>query len=401
MSTSTEDNPQLFQSDKKNKKLSLCTEGILYDVLDKIFSSLSLKDLHRAAAVCKSWQYVATKEMSKRNDIQSLILPIISENTQVGSNDEDDNEFKEAKYLQNSWHISDSLRSFPRLLLCFSDGDSNSTQTSEDFYHHYHQRLKQHCTCLAVFETLWISMDETEIMGKTNLGVGISFPCTSKLKINLFSPDDHDMMHFGSDNLLQKLAIRAANTIINNGQEHNCIIFLSNQTEAFEYIEASYNRLFLFEFMRCLRFKCKPGTFSLWGGEVLDMTTDICDIDRKCLAWSVALGISGTAMKSWSIVLKSNLSTLDAHNNLIVWKNEITLNRNTIALAMVPSNEYENSEQRIEKIKIFRKVFPDISLTTLYNKEEFIQIGLNSLSTDPNQMLEHKNSLVFLIISTK
>ncbi|KAL7291883.1 hypothetical protein TKK_0014439 [Trichogramma kaykai] len=108
------------------------------------------------------------------------------------------------------------------------------------------------------------------------------------------------------------------NIVINNSQERNCIIILNNQTEAFKYIEASYNRLFLFDFMRCLRFKCKPGTSPLWGGEVLLMTTSNCDIDRKFLAWSVALEISGTAMKSWSIVLKSKLSTLDAHDNLIV-----------------------------------------------------------------------------------
>lgn len=38
---------------KKMADDNLFTEGILYDVLDKIFEYLSLKDLIRAAAVCK------------------------------------------------------------------------------------------------------------------------------------------------------------------------------------------------------------------------------------------------------------------------------------------------------------------------------------------------------------
>lgn len=44
---------EIDQRKVKDDKGNISAEIVLYDVLDKIFDNLSLKDLHRASAVCK------------------------------------------------------------------------------------------------------------------------------------------------------------------------------------------------------------------------------------------------------------------------------------------------------------------------------------------------------------
>ena len=84
-------------------------------------------------------------------------------------------------------------------------------------------------------------------------------------------------------------------------------------------------------------------------------------------------------MQSFSIVLKTNLSISEAKDKLLNFKKDMQLKSNTVALAIVPSDKNESSEQRLAKIEVFKQVFPEIPLLSVYIKDEFRQLGINSM----------------------
>lgn len=132
-------------------------------------------------------------------------------------------------------------------------------------------------------------------------------------------------------------------------------------------------------------YRCEPGSYSLWGGGVSEITYS--GYGRNDFVWLTIIRISGLALHSWSIVLKMNLSDTEAENKLMNFQNDIHLKSKAVALAMVPSNRNESFQQRFKKTEIFRKIFSNIPLVGVYEKTEFTQIGVNSLESSEYSIL--------------
>ncbi|XP_001607120.2 uncharacterized protein LOC100123478 [Nasonia vitripennis] len=384
----------LQTQEKESGNDNLCTEGIFYDVLDNIFQYLSLKDLCRAAAVCKSWHHRVKIEISKRNDIESLTLPI----TYESDDNDSDNDEDTFKYLQNKWHFSDSLRSLPHFMLLFHDSTYNFKR-EHDHFHCYYANYVKMGMFYGCFETSGLSLNTEEVCTIKNLGIGIALPSTDKLKVDCYVPYETDLPDHAKSSTMSRLANEAISSLLSTEDEHNCFIFLRNQSEALKEDMISDNNSFLAEFSNSLKQRCKPGSYSLWGGGVSEITYS--RFGRNDFVWLTVIRVSGLALNSWSIVLKMNLSSAEVENKLTNFKKDIHLKSNSLALAMVPSNNNESFQQRLKKTEIFRKIFSNIPLVGVYENTEFTQIGINSLESDLNQVIVHSNSIIYLILTTE
>lgn len=81
---------------------------------------------------CRSWQYIANLEISKRSNIESLIWPITYDSDLDDFHEDDKNDdCTKSKYLSNRWHISDSMRSLPKLVLLFNDENETELRNIE------------------------------------------------------------------------------------------------------------------------------------------------------------------------------------------------------------------------------------------------------------------------------
>lgn len=110
------------------------------------------------------------------------------------------------------------------------------------------------------------------------------------------------------------------------------------------------------------------------------MTVDFNNQKKGTEGWSIAVRLSGPAIRSWSIVIKENLSDAETEEKLLDFKKNIQLKSHSIAIAMIPANESEYKNSILPKTKVFRRIFSNISLIGLYNERRFLQFGVNSTS---------------------
>lgn len=108
------------------------------------------------------------------------------------------------------------------------------------------------------------------------------------------------------------------------------------------------------------------------------MLTDLHDQKKAVEGWSIAVRLSGSAFKSWSIVVRENSSDAETEKELLDFKKGLQLKSNTMAIAMIPINDDERDDPSIPKTAVFRRVFSNISLVGIYNERRFKQFGVNS-----------------------
>ena len=76
---------------------------------------------------------------------------------------------------------------------------------------------------------LGVSLDYTELFGRTNLGAALSIPSTSALEVETFVPNDDDMFTNVQDYTLNCLAERDAYDFVSSKNDHNCYIYFCNR----------------------------------------------------------------------------------------------------------------------------------------------------------------------------
>ncbi|KAL7292992.1 hypothetical protein TKK_0013442 [Trichogramma kaykai] len=370
---------------------TLDVELILFDILDDIFKYLSLKDLYQVALVCKSWNNTASKEISRRSDIENFILPITrtKDNSQL-----------------SMCHLTDAVRSFPRLVLLFSDGKSPPCDDIEDICV-YQCKCMERKTNFINIAAQGIAVNDTQIVGQDNVEVGITIPYPNKinkLKIDYFLPEDEVLLIHKAQNSLESYVKDAYKDLVTSEEDHNCFIFFYSQSCLYteNCQRNSYIRKFTADLLTCIKQRHSVKTFTLWGGEISSIITDFMGRDGILASSAFYLRLSGPGVKSWSLVIDSNAPNSEVKTRFEHLKKQLSVNRTTMALAMVPSKRDEPFEQLISKVSMFRTAFPGIPLTTIFTGEEFFQIGFNSTNTeDPDPVLEHENSYSFLIFTTK
>lgn len=126
-------------------------------------------------------------------------------------------------------------------------------------------------------------------------------------------------------------------------------------------------------------FRCKPGSYSIWGGGVPLFITNVNSLGINSFVWFFIVRLSGPVFNSWSIVLNTQLSDVEKEEKLIEFKTKLDLKSNTVALAMTSSNRSETAEHRLNKTRMFRKIFPQISLIAIYEEDDFVQLGMNTI----------------------
>ena len=111
----------------------------------------------------------------------------------------------------------------------------------------------------------------------------------------------------------------------------------------------------------------------------------------------IGISISGPSLVSWSIVLEVDLPLNEAEKKLKEFKESIKLKAKTESFAFfsvdwddseVMDSEYEEyprrskffDNQTLPKTKAFKKIFPDIPLTFIYNNSDLRQFSCNSIS---------------------
>ena len=165
----------------------------------------------------------------------------------------------------------------------------------------------------------------------------------------------------------------------------------------------------------------EPGKLTLWGGCVRRLLSGNAIEDFQysyhdillCPKW-IAVSLTGPSLSSWSIVLDLKLTSFEAEEKLLEFKKSIKLKSKTTAFGWIPviydwnsvsssSSEEESDfdsdssdtreykermlEQRVLKnsvensfneTKVFNEVFPDITLSCIYNKNDLPSFCISS-----------------------
>ena len=101
------------------------------------------------------------------------------------------------------------------------------------------------------------------------------------------------------------------------------------------------------------------------------------DSENDVKTW-FGLSISGPSLSSWSVVLDINLASFEAEEKLMNLKKSIKLEKKTTAFSFISVNKKDFQESYDSKTLSFKKVFPNIPLTCIYNSDEFPLYCINS-----------------------
>lgn len=134
-------------------------------------------------------------------------------------------------------------------------------------------------------------------------------------------------------------------------------------------------------FFRQLREKYKPGSFTLWGGSgYVNFQRSNCGEVKDVDGCWLGLRLSGKLLRTWSIELDMDLSSDKAEKKLREFKTTIHLRTKTVALAQAPTYFLEPEGDKLGKVALFKKIFPNIPVITLHNIQDEVPFNTNLIS---------------------
>lgn len=145
----------------------------------------------------------------------------------------------------------------------------------------------------------------------------------------------------------------------------------------------SYNFFFIYRY--------KPGTYSVLATGCSYNSTSLNENPWLDSNNTLFLRIHGSALKSWSVLISLDWTMEEMTKKLLKFNKKIQVNSLTIALCAVPVKE-QNLRRGIDSINlkdntvtyfdptvIFKQVFPSVTLTCLYDNQNYFQFGCNTL----------------------
>lgn len=362
-------------------------EHITYDVLRMILEYSNIKDLTRAAMVCRSWNEAVKKEIHTRIRPQHILY-----------------EFDpKKKKNQASKPFTDQLYIKPSVGLLFVGKQvrSNIWQLDSpcvDINDCLCQTVPHQTNCI----TLWnygLVYDNLEMEG--NFVSGLFLPEIPGARIKFFHVSRDGLMQFRATTRHRnrdKLA-REFCKISPNEENIKCIILFANQVLG----EGSEDAKRIFKSFLSQRTNNEEDKISIWGG--VSSTLTVCShmpngkiCDR--MAPLAGISICGAGISAWSMVLGSRIKTkVQAEKELTLFRDAIKLQKYSVGLMFACCGRGEDwySEKDVEP-KIFRKLFPSVPLVGSFGGGEF------GLSTIPHECskgtgIVHEYSTIFLILS--
>ncbi|XP_058809534.1 uncharacterized protein LOC131674711 [Phymastichus coffea] len=398
------------KEENENNEIIAYTLSI-YDILENIISYLNVKSLRQAAAVCRLWRETAQTELATRNEIQCLLLPLYIASYRCalnceGDEDQSDPSDKRLEYdLDTGWDIIDVVRSIPKVFLLFHEAQT----TVNVPYHYKYTKMLPESATFATFGLMMLSMDSTEIFGLSNLATGISIPSTNSLNNEVFMVDDFSLTESTAEKLVDDAM--AALKISSTDKGHSCFLIFQNRENdgTLDYLQER-NKAYISELLRSLKKRCEPGSYSILGSGCLCMDVFTPVSSENDLNFSFVLRLYGPAVKSWSVVLSLYLPDSIVEEQLRAFKKGVNANFHTIAIAAFPVDKRQafectrqnrlNADIYLHRTDVFKKVFPNVPLICLYDDQTFTQIGCNTLNDVHDSSMEHKDSVIYLVMST-
>ncbi|XP_012253591.1 F-box only protein 22-like [Athalia rosae] len=362
-------------------------EHITYDVLRMIFEYSTIRDLSRAALVCRSWNEAAKKEKQTRIWPRHFLC-----NFEPG----------EANH-HSSRSIHDDLFIDPCIGLVFFGRHLKSPIHNLEFwvsdclYDHLSRRINS--------ITIWnygLMYDGIEKSG--NVVCGLFLPEIPGVKIRLFSMDMTDIKNFRTDTT-QKIRDKSARELCGISPDEDnikCIMFFLNQNED----DIVANMLNIKHILKSFhRTKAEapnsPAKIALWGGMSLNMRAYVgATGDKNCTETAAVAGISicGSGVSTWSIVLNYRIRTkAQVEKELTTFRDAVKLQKHSVGFMFACCGRDEKwfKERHVEST-IFRKLFPNIPLVGSFGGGE---IGTSTIPHECSKGILHEYATAFLIIT--
>lgn len=117
----------------------------------------------------------------------------------------------------------------------------------------YYANILKDGTVFNCFQTLGLSLNTKEVHTAENVGIGITLPSTTKLKVDWYVPWETELPDHAGNSTMTRLTDEAMSSLLSTVGEHNCFIFLRNQSEAVEEEMILNSNSFLAEFSNSLK----------------------------------------------------------------------------------------------------------------------------------------------------
>ncbi|KAK2578053.1 hypothetical protein KPH14_008469 [Odynerus spinipes] len=331
-------------------------EALTYDVLCVIFKYLNGLDLSNASKVCRTWLEAANSEKRTRGPM------CLTRN------------IKEMGYVVSGWEDikTESIRYSsvkPSLALFFTTiglEGSLSQRCHCDF-------LPPNCDSVSL-DTYGVVINNTETGEDSENIVCMFLPEVSNIEISTLALNLDDWEETLSAYCKQVKATHEASSDSDCHKESCLMLFCEwdGRTIAVELLK-SLKRWFP---------KTKP---CIWGGIAKDISlcnsvnnTRVCRNSANC----IAVVLSGTKMKTWSVLLDANCNTKEkVEDELRAFRDSVQLKKHSVGFMFACCIRGVNmfNENNVESI-IFKRFFPKVPLVGCFGDGEFGKRILNETS---------------------
>ncbi|XP_031778821.1 uncharacterized protein LOC107980628 [Nasonia vitripennis] len=270
------------------------------------------------------------------------------------------------------------LRIKPRIGIFFTDG---KYPASADCDNVPYEICKTHrwtrpvdCFYVAI-EALAVNKNEDAIGGERNITAAVFLPELPAVNYAIAETSSHSIeQYFRSGG---SLLTDIADKLFAKEADHTCFfIFLYQWQDEPTY--ENHHSNFLNMVLDGIKSRYAPGTYSLWGGAINDIFTIAKDENLPYQSTSFcAMGISGSSMMSWSIVIDHRMQQFEIEEKLQSFKINIHLQSSSIAFLILPTLRDNIDRSRLD---IFKNIFPTITLMSIFNDKNNAVLSLDSMN---------------------
>lgn len=220
-----------------------------------------------------------------------------------------------------------------------------------------------------------VNINEDAIGGERNITAAVFLPELPAVNYAITETSSHSIeQYFRSGG---SLLTDIADELFAKETDHTCFfIFLYQWKDEPTY--ENYHSNFLNMVLDGIKSRYAPGTYSLWGGAINDIFTIAADEKLPYHSTSFcAMGISGSSMMSWSIVVDHSMQQLEIEEKLQNFKTNVRLQSSSMAFLILPTLKDNTGRSRLD---IFKNIFPTITLISIFNDKNNAVLSMDSMN---------------------